>query len=146
MKMDLPMSRCAVTRPATDTRWPSGSLPESKPLRASLHLVSGVNLFWNGSMPLARSAASLARRCSISEFVSSIRISRTGAAGSATQPGSRIVRRATEPKVQRREIEQELRRKTKQGIVGIATRFAERIGADEYFFAFVRAGGLFYCR
>ena len=34
---------------------------------------SGVNLFLNGSMPLARSAASLALRCSINEFVSSIK-------------------------------------------------------------------------
>jgi hypothetical protein len=32
----------------------------------------GVNLFLNGSMPLARSAASLALRCSINEFVSSM--------------------------------------------------------------------------
>ena len=35
---------------------------------------SGVNLFLNGSMPLARSAASLALRCSINEFVSSIKV------------------------------------------------------------------------
>ena len=35
---------------------------------------SGVNLFRNGSMPLARNAASLALRCSINELVSSIAI------------------------------------------------------------------------
>ena len=42
--------------------------------RASAHVSAGVNLFLNGSMPLARSAASLALRCSINEFVSSIRV------------------------------------------------------------------------
>jgi len=61
-------------RPATDTRVPSGSAPDSKPLRASLQARSGVNLFWNGKIPLASSDLSLARRCSMSEFVSSIKM------------------------------------------------------------------------
>src|SRR5688572_5539948 len=69
--MDLPISRCAVMRPATETFVPSGNTPDSNPLRASLHARSGVNLFLNGSMPFARKAVSLALRCSISEFVSS---------------------------------------------------------------------------
>ena len=34
--------------------------------RASAQVSAGVNLFLNGSMPLARKAASLALRCSIS--------------------------------------------------------------------------------
>jgi len=34
----------------------------------------GVNLFWNGKMPLASSDLSLALRCSMSEFVSSIKM------------------------------------------------------------------------
>jgi len=42
-----------------------------KPVGAA-QVSAGVNLFWNGSMPLARSAASLALRCSINEFVSSM--------------------------------------------------------------------------
>src|SRR5215217_3339800 len=55
-------------RPATEKRVPSGTSPLSNFERASSHLLSGANLFLNGSMPFERSFASFSRRCSINEF------------------------------------------------------------------------------
>src|ERR1700743_3648424 len=86
MNMLLPISRCAVMRPASET-----SRPSAKFERAASQASVGVNLLAKGLTPFARSAASLALRCSINEFVSSI----TNATGDETQiqHGCRYLRR-----------------------------------------------------
>src|SRR6185503_5505388 len=64
----LPMSRCAVMRPAISTWLPSFNSLATYFVRAWPQPSVGVNLFANGLMPFALSFARFVRRCSISEF------------------------------------------------------------------------------
>src|SRR5581483_11294657 len=74
MNMDLPISRCAVMRPATETSVVSLNSPRLYFSRAASQDSVGVNLLRNGKIFFTSSALSLARRWSINEFVSSIRV------------------------------------------------------------------------